>query len=685
MSGHGAAGPAAGTGRRMLARLIRVAAAALAALAILLVGGAGLGLLAFHTDAFKSVLIDSVLQRYHRRLELPGTLQLRLFPPFTLETGPMRLSAADGHSPFAEAADMRLRLAPLALLRRHVEIEAIELDAPRLQLRRDTDGRWNFADLLAAPGARLPALDVRRLVIKAATIRVSDAAGRLDGTLRGVDADIAGIGVAGWHPLSVSGQAMLPRARSQARFTLLGQLHTEASGRAWVRDLVLRGDARLSGGARLLGDLHANLQWNTGASQPWLQLAGLQLRAQGRLADGQPAQLQLAEPLLQWQGQRTLGGPLHGWALIGAAPRTLRLQLSSSGLGGPDSDLALPELRLSAARSAPTPLRLRLRLGGRLDLVHGSAVIDHLQAGASWGAPTQSTHWQVSGSGSFAPDQGLQLQLQGDDAASALHLQARRDQQGWSLAAQAGAIDLGKVDGTSLRPARELLRALPPARLQLQARSLRWRALQLSQLTLQAHDSASALVLDQLRARAWGGELQASGRLGLAAGDGQLQARLQQASMPRLLQALYGNAVLSGSGDLRADLRWQRPGPILPQAEGSARVQVDGGRLLGVDLLRPRATQTRAFSSFRQLDAQAAIRDGVVELTRLRLQAADGDWAGGGSYDLATRQLRLRLRPGARPRQPAWLAAGHWRVRGEPGSPRFDWRAGAAAATQSPK
>ncbi len=402
----------------MLSRLIRVVAASLLALCILAVGGAGLALLAFRTDAFKSVLIASVLRQYHRRLELPGALQLRLFPPFTLHTGPMRLSARDGHTPFARAADMRLRLSPLALLRRKVVIEGVALDAPHLHLRREADGHWNVADLLTAPGGSLPALDIHRFSVRGATILLDDAPDGLRARLDGVDLRASGIGRAGWHALRLRGEGLLPAQHSEAHFTLSGQLHTDGAGQVWLRNLLLQGDGHWFGSARMLADLRADLQCR-GGRHPSLQLRALRLRARGRMADGQPLQLTLREPLLLWQGGRTLAGALRGQALIGAAPRTWRLALQGQALDAVDAALQ-PRLQLELQRKAPTPLHARLQLAAQRDAagwqlqarlsatlraagapavpaaVRGSAVLHWPQLDApSWSQATGSAELQV--------------------------------------------------------------------------------------------------------------------------------------------------------------------------------------------------------------------------------------------------------------------------------------------------
>ena len=642
----------------MAARLIRILVAALLALAILLVGGVGLALLAFNPDAFKSVLIASVQQRYHRSLELPGTLRLRLFPPFTLQTGPMRLSEADGHTPFAQASDMRLHLNPLALLRRRFVVDGIAFDAPHLELRRDAQGHWNFADLLAAPGSRMPALDIHALSVQGGDIVLRDAARGLDGRLSGVDGRATGIGRHGWHALMLRGRASLVSPGAVASFDLQGQLHADSATGVSLRNLLLRSDGQMLGDAHLLSNVRAQLHWDPGPA-PNLLIQDLQLRAQGRTHDGRPLQIRLDEPLLQWSGDRAHVAALRGEALVGAAPRTLHLELRGGAGDGPDDDLQLPDLRLQLSRTAPQPLGLALQLGAHADLPGGTVRIDALQAHASWGRPPRAGQWQAQGKGRYSPDKGLHLQLQTAHEGAPLQLDLLHDASGWQVQAQAQSLDLGAApDAASWQRMRAWLRELPAGSLRLQAGSLHWGPLRLSQLQAQAHDDASEMVLDSLQAQAWGGTLQANGSAALATSRAALQLSLADVSMGPLLESLVGHAALQGSAKVQAQWQWHARGGAKPQgAEGSASLQMRKGELQGIDLREAGRALVRAPASrglapsatpFDTLEADATIAQGVATLDKLQMQAPSGTWQGSGTVDLAGLGLQLRLAPAPR-------------------------------------
>lgn len=678
----------------MAVRLIRIALAALLALGILLVGGAALALLAFRPDAFKSALISAVQQRYHRRLELPGTLQLHLFTPFTLQTGPMRLSAPDGHTAFAQAADMRLHLAPLALLRRKVVIEGIELDAPRLRLHRDASGAWNFSDLLGAPAGNLPTLAMRHLRVRDGDVTLSDATRGLDGRLTMVDADASGIGQAGWHTLSLRALAALSDPRADVRINLRGQLHVDADGSGSLRNLVVRSDGSVLGGARMLSTLRAELRW-TAAPTRSLQLLDLHLRTQGRMSDGQPLQVELGESMLQWSETWISAAPLQAQALIGAAPGTIRVRVHGGPFSGPDADLVARRLRLDVQRTAPLPLQLQLQADAHLNLPARSAVIDTLDTRAAWGTPARQ--WQARGQGSYTPAQGLRARLQGGGPGAVTQIDVRHAADGWTLQAQAGALDLGVApDETTWRDVGALLRRLPATQLRLQADSVRWGPLRLSSVTAQAHDDASTLSLDKLQAQAWGGTLQARGSVGLHGAPATLHASLQHIALSGMLSALCGGAAVDGNADLQADLQWRgaRDG-ALRAPDGSASLQARNGHLQGVDLGTPTASPGAHARStaFGKLDADATIADGVARLDKLQLHGASGDWQGDGSVDLGSTalvDLRLRAVPGKKSASNAVAL----RVRGAAAAPVYTWlpaplgsapAAATAAAGYSPK
>ena len=79
-----------------------------------------------------------------------GELDLALFPP-ALRARDIRVAGLEaGDPPFAEVAELRLRISPLALLAGRVVLRAVAVDSPRLRIPVDAEG---MPDLTNLPGA----------------------------------------------------------------------------------------------------------------------------------------------------------------------------------------------------------------------------------------------------------------------------------------------------------------------------------------------------------------------------------------------------------------------------------------------------------------------------------------------------------------------------------------------------
>ena len=109
-----------------------------------------------------------------------GELDLALFPP-ALRARDIRVAGLEaGDPPFAEVAELRLRIPPLALLAGRVVLRAVAVDSPRLRIPVDAEG---MPDLTNLPGASTgeppepePAEDSGTpLTLAVQTLTVSDA------------------------------------------------------------------------------------------------------------------------------------------------------------------------------------------------------------------------------------------------------------------------------------------------------------------------------------------------------------------------------------------------------------------------------------------------------------------------------------------------------------------------------
>ena len=107
----------------------------------------------FDPNDFREKIAQGVKEETGRDLVIDGEVNLQLFPWLAVEVGHATLGNAEGFGdePFAEfdRAELSVQLLPL-LLRREVAVGAAVLDALRLNLEVDSNGRSNWDDFVSA-------------------------------------------------------------------------------------------------------------------------------------------------------------------------------------------------------------------------------------------------------------------------------------------------------------------------------------------------------------------------------------------------------------------------------------------------------------------------------------------------------------------------------------------------------
>jgi uncharacterized protein involved in outer membrane biogenesis len=131
------------------------------------------------------------VNRYHDRIQAEvqkrvgrpvslGQMQLSLIPlAFRVRGATLADSPRAGAGKtFARADDLYIRIAGRALLRGRVEVHALELEKPHIELVRTADGVWNFADLggqtAAAPNEKSQELALDRVQIHDGQVALTD-------------------------------------------------------------------------------------------------------------------------------------------------------------------------------------------------------------------------------------------------------------------------------------------------------------------------------------------------------------------------------------------------------------------------------------------------------------------------------------------------------------------------------
>ena len=105
------------------------------------------GILAFpllyDPNAFKQLLLDQVEQQIGRKIEVREA-RLEVFPRIHLELSDVVIRDADPSYVFFQAKRLDLVLRAYSLLRQQVVGKRLVIEHPRVELRRDSEGQWNF-------------------------------------------------------------------------------------------------------------------------------------------------------------------------------------------------------------------------------------------------------------------------------------------------------------------------------------------------------------------------------------------------------------------------------------------------------------------------------------------------------------------------------------------------------------
>ncbi len=237
-----------------------------AALLVLLVMIVGVALYLFDPESLRAPLQKQAAGALGRDVTL-GRISLALFPLPAVRVSDIRIAGAKPSDPaFAEVAELRLRVAILPLLARHVVLRALEIDAPRIHIPFDEDGKPVLPEAAKTPsdGAKAPkpsdaepkpasfALAVDRIAIDDARIQAgpwlvehADIAGRLslDGTgafsfaldlpglgeLRNGELELAGLGGEALE-LSAQSEFAADLAPLRERFAISPEIEGRARG-----------------------------------------------------------------------------------------------------------------------------------------------------------------------------------------------------------------------------------------------------------------------------------------------------------------------------------------------------------------------------------------------------------------------------------------------------------------------
>ena len=126
--------------KRILISLVVVLIVALVGIAIFL--------LTFDPNAYKSRIEGVVYERYGRTLSINGEIELSLFPRIGLAVQDMSLSDRDSEDIFASIDSARVAVAIWPLLFERLVVDHVAVTGFKAWVVRDTQGRYNFSDLV---------------------------------------------------------------------------------------------------------------------------------------------------------------------------------------------------------------------------------------------------------------------------------------------------------------------------------------------------------------------------------------------------------------------------------------------------------------------------------------------------------------------------------------------------------
>lgn len=678
-------------------RLLKGLLAAVLAAVILVVGGLSILLLTFDPNQYKATLIQVVQEREHRTLTLPGRIELKLFPPLTLRTGPFTLSERDSPALFARADDLRLHLDLFALLRRKLVVDRVVMVKPQIHVARNAQGRLNFADLLPEnqPGfqpesasARSPlGLSVHRLQVEQGVLVYDDDKAKIHGQLDGLDIGLSGLdgGSAGALHLQTTARFVQPVLAT--RIVLRGKLRAEPAQHSLaLTDLVISAQGDVPGLRAMQTQISADqLGLSTGST--WaLTARQWRIKTTGRTESGDTASAQMSLPTLDTKGDAVQIGPLEASAELGAA-QLLQMQCKTQQAAGAWSALRVPVAQCDVQRGVsgkPGAMRLTLASPLQLDLAHARYLLPAIKLSGQLDPGAKPQTLALQGNAQYDGGEGgqgakAQFQLQGLVAGSGVKLSGGWVQQGTlSLDANADRVNLGDWLPS---PAAQTQAAVPapapapsPAAIDLSAfekfgldaqfniGSLLYKGMQWSAVQGRLTSDRKTLDLQRLSAQGFGGRVDASLRVNLAQQQYALQQSGRDVSVQPVLQALAGMDFLLGKANWSMNLTAQ--GKTLPaliaSLSGQARLDVRNGAVKGFDLAQMlrnarallAARKDGQFAAaageqtdFTSLGATFALHDGVAKNNDLAVQSPLLRVGGEGWFDLPRRRLDYLLLP----------------------------------------
>lgn len=625
---------------------LKLALLALATLLGLLILALAWVALALDPNDYKPLIVQRVQQGWQRTLDIPGPIQLSLFPRLGVKLGTASLSERGGKATFAALKSAQVSVALLPLLRKQVVVDRIQIDGLSASITRFKDGHTSIDDLLAPPD-QAPAdatassgsattFDVAGVTITNAAITLLDQQQGRQVELHDTSIRTGRIAPGQEAELAFKGRLKVDQPLVDSQIDVQGHFLLDPDRQHYaVRKLQAQTQGRAGPFSAVL--LKATGQADLALAPLRLDVSGFELSAQGQDTQGS-FDARLALPQLKLGEADISAQPLSAQATLKQGPRTVQLQLALPAFKTQRAMLALPAIdgQLSLDEG---PLHAKARLQGTLE---GDAALGRLhsprwaltlegQQGSTAVQGTVVTAWALDLTAHTAAlsnaqinvtlpnPRGGNLVLASQGSAQA-NLAASTLQSSWAGKLDESSFDV-KLGLTRFAPASlhfdiavdrldvDRYRAPRPAQdpaptatdtpLDLAALrtldatgalrvgSLRMAGVQAQQVRLDLHAHGGELALKPLSAQLYEGSLNGAVSVNArAVPQMAVQATLQGVQLGPLLQDALGKQPIEGRGQVTLDLRGQGAtvSALQKSLAGQAALALRDGKVHGFNI-----------------------------------------------------------------------------------------------------
>ena len=133
-------------------KALRIVGLALAALVALLAIAVGALYALFDGEKIKAELARNLMEQKQRTLEMPGRLELSVWPDVGIRLGRLTVSEAGSKQEFLALESARVAVAVMPLLSRQVQVQRVEIDGLKATVAKRKDGTLSIADLIGGGG-----------------------------------------------------------------------------------------------------------------------------------------------------------------------------------------------------------------------------------------------------------------------------------------------------------------------------------------------------------------------------------------------------------------------------------------------------------------------------------------------------------------------------------------------------